>query len=333
MNIDAVVLWVDGNDPAWQKEKAEYQGKKIDDSNSVNRYRDWGLMPYWFRAVEKFLPWIRKIHFVTWGHIPEFLNTQSPKINIVKHSDFIPEKYLPTFSSHTIEANIHRIKDLSEHFIYFNDDMFVLRSMSENAFFKDGLPCTCACERPIELNGTLEAWQYAAVNDLAIVNAHFNKKEQMKKYRKKYINSAYRWQDNLRTLAVETMFPDYFTGFKNLHAPAAYLKSTFEDVWSAELGILDKTSLNKFRKGEDVNQWVMLWWQIASGNFSPYDTDNVVLSVGDGNIDYITNLITSQSNDMVCINDPDGDVDFETLSRKLKDAFEKILPEKSEFEK
>lgn len=77
----------------------------------------------------------------------------------------------------------------------------------------------------------------------------------------------------------------------------------------------------------------MLWWQIASGNFSPYDTDNVVLSVNDGNVDYITKLITSQSNDMVCINDPDGDVDFETLSQKLKDAFEKILPEKSEFEK
>ena len=47
MDIDFVVLWVDGNDPDWKKEKAKYQGKTLDDSNSENRFRDWGLMPYW----------------------------------------------------------------------------------------------------------------------------------------------------------------------------------------------------------------------------------------------------------------------------------------------
>ena len=72
MDIDFVVLWVDGNDPEWRAEKAKYQGAVTDDSNSVNRFRDWGLMPYWFRAVEKFTPWVHKIHFVTCGRIPEF---------------------------------------------------------------------------------------------------------------------------------------------------------------------------------------------------------------------------------------------------------------------
>ena len=173
MDIDFVVLWVDGNDPEWQKEKAKYQGKSLNDSNSSNRYRDWGLMPYWFRAVEKFAPWVRKIHFVTCGHLPDFLNTASPKLNIVKHSDFIPEEYLPTFSSHAIEMNIHRIPGLSEHFVYFNDDTFLLRPLSETAFFKDGLPCTSAVERPIELKGNFGVWQHAAVNDLSVVNSHF----------------------------------------------------------------------------------------------------------------------------------------------------------------
>ena len=51
MDIDFVVLWVDGSDPVWQAEKAKYQGKTLDDSNAPNRFRDWGLMPYWFRAV------------------------------------------------------------------------------------------------------------------------------------------------------------------------------------------------------------------------------------------------------------------------------------------
>ena len=64
MDIDFVVLWVDGNDPQWQAQKAKYQGKTLDDSNAAHRFRDWGLMPYWFRAVEKFCPWVRKVHFV-----------------------------------------------------------------------------------------------------------------------------------------------------------------------------------------------------------------------------------------------------------------------------
>lgn len=134
MDIDFVVLWVDGNDPEWRAEKAKYQGAVTDDSNSVNRFRDWGLMPYWFRAVEKFTPWVHKIHFVTCGHVPEFLNLDHPKLSHVSHSDFLPQAALPTFSSHAIEMNIHRIPGLAEHFVYFNDDMFPLRPMPETAF-------------------------------------------------------------------------------------------------------------------------------------------------------------------------------------------------------
>ena len=59
---------------------------------------------------------IQKIHFVTWGHIPEWLNTEHPKLNIVRHEDFIPEKFRPTFNSHTIEWNFHRIPGLAEKF-------------------------------------------------------------------------------------------------------------------------------------------------------------------------------------------------------------------------
>ncbi len=333
MDIDAVVLWVDGSDPDWLSEKAKYQGVVIDDSNSSNRYRDWGLMKYWFRCIEDFLPWIRTVHFVTCGHLPDFLNTSSPKLHIVKHSDFIPAEYLPTFSSHAIEANIHRIDGLSENFIYFNDDTFVLRHMPQEAFFKDGLPCTYGGERPIELTGRLGAWQHAAVNDLAVINAHFNKKEQVSKNRKKYINKAYRTKDNIRTLGMEVLFPDLFAGFKNLHAPAAYLKSTFESVWKAEPELMKSTSSHRFRSNDDVNQWVMLWWQVASGTFSPYNVDNITSAIRETTIGSLCDIIEQQKNDMVCINDPEDKVDFDLLSKRLKDSFEKILPEKSEFEK
>lgn len=333
MKIDFVIPWVDGNDPEWRKEKEKYSPLKNDESNSENRYRDWGLLPYWFRSVEKFTPWFNKIYFVTWGHVPEFLNTEHERLEIVNHRDYIPEEYLPTFSSHTIEVNLHRIPYLSEQFVYFNDDTFIIHPISETSFFRNGLPCTSGVEHPIELEGEIGIWQHAAVNDLGIINGHFVKRTQASLCSKKYISKEYRWQDNLKTLAVEKLFPDCFTGFKNLHAPAPYLKSTFEEVWSAEPELLERTSKHRFRSADDVNQWVMLWWQIASGKFSPFSVDNVVSGVNDDTVDELCKIISSQNHDMICLNDPEEEIDFEVLSEKLKAAFEKILPEKSNFEK
>lgn len=332
MDIDFVILWVDGNDLAWQAEKSKYQPQKESENNSVNRYRDWGLLPYWFRAVEKFAPWVRKIHFVTWGHLPDFLNLNAPKLHIVRHDEFIPEEYLPTFSSHVIEMNIHRIPDLAEHFVYFNDDMFLLRSFQPEDFFRDGLPCTYGGEVPIELVGNIGTWLHAAVNDLGIVNAHFPKRESVAKYGKKYRDKRYRWKDNLRTLILEKFYPDYFTGFKNLHAPAAYLKESFREIWEAEPEKLVSTCRDRFRTSDNVNQWVVLWWQIASGQFSPAVIDNLVASINENTIDELCLAIEKQSHDYICLNDPDESIGFEQLAGRLASSFSKILPEKSSYE-
>lgn len=333
MDIDFVVLWVDGDDPVWQAEKAKYQGKTENDSNAPNRFRDWGLMPYWFRAVERFAPWVRKIHFVTCGHVPEFLNMEHPKLCHVKHTDFLPAEVLPTFSSHAIEMNLHRIPGLAEHFVYFNDDMFLIRPVQETVFFKDGLPCTDGGEIPIKLSGEIGVWQHAAVNDLGVINAHFNKREQVKKYGGKYRNHANRWQDNVRTLASERLFPDYFTGFKNLHAPAAYTKGTFEEVWRAEPELLARTTANRFRSAEDVNQWVCLWWQIAGGQFAPSAVSCVSEWIIEEEMEHLADVFEHQKADMVCLNDPDGDIDFTALAEKMTGMFQRLLPEKSSFEK
>lgn len=332
MDIDVVVLWVDGADPAWLEEKRKYMPPAEADSDSVNRYRDWGLLPYWFRAIERFTPWVRKIHFVTWGHVPEFLNLDAPKLHVVRHDEFIPAQYLPTFSSHAIEMNIHRIPDLAEHFIYFNDDMFLLRSMGEEDFFREGLPCTYGREVPWAFNGNVGIWEHAVANNLGVINRHFSKKEAIRHHGDKFYSRCYGWKDNLRTLMLNTLFPDHFTGFKNLHAPGAYLKQTFEEVWAAEPGLLHSTCSDKFRQASNVNQWVCLWWQVAGGKFHPYVVDNEVNSVTAENLEQMCAIVENQSHDFVCINDPDGDIDFAALSDRLKKAFEKILPEKSSFE-
>ena len=333
MDIDIVVLWVDGNDPEWQAQKAKYQGKTVNDGNSVNRFRDWGLMPYWFRAVEKYTPWVRTVHFVTCGHVPPFLNLNAPKLHHVRHADYIPEKYLPTFSANTIEMNVHRIPGLAERYVFFNDDMFLLRPQPATNFFRDGLPCTFGGEVPAAFRGGAGIWQHLIANDLRVINNRFHKPEQVRKYGKKYASRAYPWKDNLRTKLLERLYPENFLGFKNLHAPAAFLKSTLETIWAEEPELLEATTARRFRSNEDVNQWLALWWQVAAGEFSPFMTDNVVEDCNPETVDRLCGLIRGQEHDMVCINDPSGDIPFEALAAELKSAFARILPEKSSFEK
>ena len=333
MDIDIVVLWVDGSDPEWQIEKAKYSGHKLDDTNSVNRFRDWGLMPYWFRAVENYLPWVRTIHFVTCGQVPSFLKLDHPKLHFVTHREFMPEDCLPTFNASAIEMNIHRIEGLAEHFLYMNDDTFIGRPLKPEAFFKNGLPCVNGSEQIIPPTDFTETARHMAINDVGVINNHFKKKMQLRKNRGKYIHPCYGLRDNIKTLAVRIAYPNYFVGFKNKHAVSPYLKQTFEEIWAAEPDLLMNTSRNKFRTKSDVNQWLALWWQVASGKFTPSEVDNVTYLVVKVLIDEICDTIVNQKHDLFCLQDPDWEVDFNLLSARLRDAFEVILPDKSTFEK
>ena len=332
-DIDVVVLWVDGNDPAWQAEKAKYQETKTTDANAVNRFRDWGLMKYWFRAIETFAPWVRTIHFVTWGHVPDFLKLDHPKLHLVRHEDYLPKDCLPTFNACAIEMSIHKIDGLSEKFIFFNDDMFLLRPIEQEAFFKNGLPVADGGETVNPPYGKLLVWNALYYNDLGIINRHFEKRKTVKQHRKKFINRAYDIKSNIRTLLHEHLNKTRFVGFSFPHSPAGYCKTSFVKVWEAEPELLRETTAHKFRFYTDVNQWLVLWWQIASGQFTPGKVDNVRCSAEAWAIDSICETIRSQSHDMICINDPDDPTDFETLSKRIQDAFETILPEKSSYEK
>ena len=138
--IDIVIPWVDGNDPAWQAQRAKYAPRATGDSAAEYRFRDWGLMRYWFRSIDAFAPWVRRIYFVTCGQRPEWLNTADPRLVCVDHSDYIPADYLPTFDSNTIEIFCNRIPGLAEHFVLFNDDTFLVGPTTREDFFEGGLP-------------------------------------------------------------------------------------------------------------------------------------------------------------------------------------------------
>ena len=140
-NIDFIITWVDGNDREWQLNKNKYDENLTDvKMNTESRYRDWDILKYWFRSVEKYAPWVNKIFFVTEGHLPEWLNVDNEKLVVVKHSDFINDKYLPTFNSNVIELSFPNITELSNNFVSFNDDMFLNKEVAPEDFFVNGIP-------------------------------------------------------------------------------------------------------------------------------------------------------------------------------------------------
>lgn len=139
MRVDAVITWVDGSDLAWRKKRAEFSGKHYIDeglttSNVEGRFRDNGELRYLLRSLERFWPFHGNIFLVTDGQRPSFLGNH-PRVKLIDHKDFIEPQYLPTFSSRAIEASLHRIPGLSEHFVSFNDDVFLSRHISFEDFF------------------------------------------------------------------------------------------------------------------------------------------------------------------------------------------------------
>lgn len=325
--IDFVIIWVDGNDKKWQEEKAKYSPNKNTDSRNI-RYRDWENLKYWFRGVEKYAPWVNKIYFVTCGHYPEWLNKENPKLVCVKHSDYMPEEYLPTFSSHPIELNLHRIKGLSEQFVYFNDDTFIINKIKSTVFFKNNKPCSEAIFQPV--SGEDELFISVKNNVNMAINRHFKKDEIVKKNIKKYLNLKY-GKNNLSTLCCLPY--KRILGFHEAHNGTPYLKSTFKEVWKKEYNILNETCKHKFRNSSDVNQYLMENWQFCSGNFIPTKSRSKFIKIFD-NIDNACEFIEKQKLPLVCLNDTNSDEKtFEKAKEKIINAFEKILPEKSSFEK
>lgn len=325
--IDFVITWVDGRDEKWLAEKRQYTPEKESDNREV-RFRDWGNLRYWFRGVEKYAPFVRKIFFVTWGHIPEWLDTSNPRLEIVNHRDYIPEKYLPTFNSHTIELNLHRIKGLSERFVYFNDDVFVVSPTKPEDYFKKGLPLDIFALNTVSFGK--DTVGHIIGSDLTLINANFKKKVCFKKNLRKYFSPKY-GKHLVRTILLYKWH--YFQGFYNTHLASNFLKSTFEEVWEKEPEVLDQTCSCKFRSLTNVNQWLMKYWQLVTGRFAPMSAKaGKYFKVRNKNRG-LKNDVLSHKYKFICINDNDKLADFEKTREDIIQMFEAILPEKSGFER
>lgn len=328
-NIDIVIPWVDGSDPEWQSEFKKYAALSAGrDDNSQIRYRDWDNLQYLFRGIEKFAPWVNKVHLVTTGQKPKWLNMNAPRLNFVKHEDFIPKDWLPTFSVRPIELNLHRIEGLSEQFIYFNDDYFLLRPVKPERFFSNGLPCDMAILDTLPMGGPRG---HMLMNDMNVVVNHFSKNNVLKNNFWKYFNPLYGSQ-LLRSIPLMPF--SVFPGFRNHHMPQAFLKSTFREVWEAEKPLLREVSSHRFRDITDVNQYMFRFWQLMSGKFHPV---NIVkgtcrYTLSDRDADKLAAAIRAQKSEILVMADSENVSDYSALVTQINAAFDVILSEKSSFE-
>jgi len=329
MDIDFVITWVDMEDPKWKAEFSKYSGKKVNEKNGVSeaRFRDYGFLKYWFRGVEKFAPWVRKIHFVTSGQKPEWLDENNPKINLVNHKDYIPAEFLPTYNSVVIERYLHKIPDLAKHFVYFNDDFYIINNISTERFFKNGVPCDIAV---FQYNPSWSQWYKRIKNNLKIINKHFDKKEVMARDHDKWFHKSYgsraRWNYLLKPYGK-------FITLRTPHNAQPYLKSTFEEVWAVAEKELTETSANRFRTVTDYTPELFRTWQICKGNFEPYntysDTKMFPLMIKPKQA---IKAIYNQTYSLICLNDNVHIRNYAQVMENIKDAFDSILPEKSSFE-
>lgn len=331
MEIDFVITWVDMDDPKWKADFFKYSGKIDNSKNEVSeaRFRDYGFLKYWFRGVERFAPWVRKVHFLTCGQKPEWLDENHPKLNLVSHSDFIPHEFLPTFNSVVIERYMHRIPGLSDRFVYFNDDFFIINELPASRFFADnGLPQDIAAFRS---NLGMGLWAKTLKNHLRIINQRFDKREVFKRDHAKWFHPSYGSRSRMTRL-----FQPYgkFMTLRTPHNAQPYLKSTFEEVWDYAGKELTETSINRFRSPNDYSPELFRTWQICRSNFEPYNTyaDTKMFPLLFRS-KHAIEAIRNQSYKLICINDNERIRNYAQVMQSIGDAFESILPGKSAFEK
>jgi len=139
--IDIVYTWVDGSDPEWAALKQKYESGDAEDlyhpgANNEARFRSRDELKYSLRSLEMYAPWFNRIFIVTNGQIPDWLDLDNPKMELVTHEDiYDDDSVLPTFNSNSIISRLHHIPNLNEHYIYMNDDVFFGRSVQPDRFF------------------------------------------------------------------------------------------------------------------------------------------------------------------------------------------------------
>lgn len=326
--IDVVITWVDESDKKWYEKKNKFLGKIKGDSSEA-RYRDYGTLKYVFRSIEKNAPWINKIFFVTDHQTPTWLETDSSKLVLVNHEDFIDKKCLPTFNSNVIDLFFDQIPNLSEHFIYFNDDMFLNKKTKATDFFDHkGNPRDTL---GLNIIMPIEDFDHIHANNMELVNKQFQKFSVIKRFPLKFFNiQNFEW--NLLTL-LQLPWPR-FSRFYDSHVPLSYRKSAITTVLNDFPQIREKTMNNRFRSKNDYSLWIVRYFQMMAGKFTPRSA-HFGKRYGLKEVKKIIQDLTKEKHALICINDSQdlADDEYTVSTAAINAAFKEKFEKKCSFEK
>lgn len=275
--IDIVITYVDNTELVWQSVAAKYDINNQENNNigaefNPKRFRSWENLKYWFRGISQNMEFVRTIHLVVSNpeQVPSWLN--AGKVHIVLHRDIIPEQYLPTFNSTTIEMFLCRIPGLAERFLYFNDDMFVMNECSADDFFDpdDGYP------------------YYELIHR---TDAHNSFRMQCK--------NSYR----LACKASETKSMENNGYFYIRHSCDPMIKSDCLEIWDKEKDKIE-WSLTKFRQPFNFTQYLFPDYSIMLGHWHEKYFDFAYFKMQ--SVEDVCNEIEYGKHKVICLNDSNG---------------------------
>ena len=341
--IDFVLPWVDSSDIRWQNNRNRYKygNNDTDDANSEARFRDMETLKYALRAIETNCPWYNKIFLITEGHAPEWLNVDHEKIVLVTHEElFIDPSHLPVFNSSAIEMNLVNLKELSDTFIYMNDDFIIFNPVECKRFFKEGKPVDFFSHHFLPRGKLFEAlkgrdtWIQSLNHILLLLNQKFTPVQPESKY---LFHHTYSFSDKVNNFLLRYVFRKLIW-ISHWHHPQPFLKQTLQDVYRTFPDEMMQCSQNRFRSNDDLTQYIYRYWQLIKGDFYPYKhNDGLVANLDSFEIlqEMITKLKTDNTLRFVCFNDSVklSDIEYTKVKHALLSFLEQHFPKKASFEK
>ena len=299
-DVDLIIPMVFPQDPVWQAEYQKYRGGK--DATQHVRFRSWGTEELLVRCCMKYMPWLRCIHILIAGEsqvqgwMKEAAVVQQhtqPKVHIVFHKDFIPEDYLPCFSSPCFEMFLHKIPGLSECFIYGNDDMFPLSPLEPEDFFRPAAsgtgalrPCVRFSEKAYPNNPNV--FKRKCMAQLNMIGKPFGK----------HYNSTY---------------------LKPSHSLAPIMKSVCEEVWRRHGDEITMHLSPLTRTDRSYNHYIYMLQAYFDGQAAEHLPRERYVGPKTPTA-RIAKIIAEPDAGIVCLNDNDGIKDWEKRAAVVREA-------------
>ena len=237
--MDVVITYVDSSDKYWQQDFKTYCKNDVNElAIDPTRFDTRNNLKYCLRSIAKNMPFVNKVFLVVSrpSQVPNWINTE--EVNVIYHKDILPETCLPTFNSRTIEMCLHKIPGLSEEFVYFNDDMFVLNACTPTDLF---------------LNGKIN-------NHISVYTEH----ELAQRWGRSpiYFNPHKRCTDEVKKLLnIKDSDQYYLTN----HGPSPMLKTDNIELFESLSDVINPT-LNQFRTETDFVHFMYSIYSYLKGN-------------------------------------------------------------------